>query len=174
MAAAAFGWFAARDAPLAYVREHHQLDHPIIRRICRPESLAQVSWSVASGVKDLDLSQQRERRAAYSLDLAERAVRSPPASAFRATLVGHSNAGKGGASGEAAARLAQYWLLHARAQRRRRPLVLEPLAASMRAARCSMTPAPTAPTRARALKGDSAALVLRSISPRTRFAAYIA
>jgi ATP-dependent helicase HepA len=174
-AATGAGVEAARAALIAYVREHHQLDHRIIRH--RRSVLARLSQ--ASGVKGLDLSQRSGERVPYSPDPAERAVRERLA-AYRSALVGHFAAaptGKGGkgnadgAIGELPPRLS-HWLLQLELSAGADPLVLERMLA-MRAAVLEDADA-YSDYRARAAKGETAAQVLRSDLSENEIAAHIA
>jgi ATP-dependent helicase HepA len=167
-AADAGGWSAARDALVAYVREHHQLDHRIIRH--RRAVLARLSQ--ASGVKGLDLSQRSGERVPYSPDPPERAVRERLA-AYRATLVAHFAApgAPSGAPGELPPRLA-HWLLQLELSAGADPLVLERMLA-MRGAVLEDADA-YRDYRARAGKGETAAQVLRSDLSENEIAAHIA
>ena len=160
------GWGAARDALVAYVREHHQLDHRIIRH--RRAVLARLSQ--ASGVKGLDLSQRSGERVPYSPDQAERAVRERLA-AYRAALVGRFAGAGGDAAGELPPRLA-HWLLQLEPSAGADPLVLERMLA-MRGAVLEDADA-YRDYRARAAKGETAAQVLRSDLSENEIAAHIA
>jgi hypothetical protein len=164
MAADAATFPARRDALVAYVREHHQLDHRIIRH--RRSVLARLSQ--ASGVKGLDMTRRSGERVPYTPDKGEQAVRAHLA-AYRTCLIGHALRGKPGAP--LPPRLS-HWLLQLELAAGADPLVLERLLA-MRAAVLE-DPAEFADYRARARAGESAAQVLRSDLSENEIAAHIA
>ena len=169
LAAAGAAALVARDALVAYVREHHQLDHRIIRH--RRAVLARLSQ--ASGVKGLDLSRRSGERVPYTPDPAEHAVRNELA-AYRAVLVAHfavPAAGGADATPTLPPRLA-HWLLQLELSAGADPLVLERMLA-MRAAVLDDPPA-YGEYRARARAGESAAQVLRSDLSENEIAAHIA
>jgi hypothetical protein len=161
-AADAAGFAAARAALMAYVREHHQLDHRIIRH--RRQVLARLSQ--ASGVKGLDLTSRSAEHVPYQPDARERAVRAALA-AYRATLIPAFRAD----GGALPPRLA-HWLLQLELAAGADPLVLERLLA-MRAAVLA-DPAEFADYRARAVKGETTAQVLRSDLSENEVAAHVA
>ncbi|MBA3701155.1 MAG: DEAD/DEAH box helicase family protein [Planctomycetes bacterium] len=109
---------AARDALVAYVREHHQLDRRVIRNRRRVlEKLA-----ATTGVRAFAPTTRSRELVTYEPDAAEKAVRSALA-AYRSALVG---------TGEIAPRLA-HWLLQVELACTCHPQVAERLLA-MRAA----------------------------------------
>ena len=158
-----------RDALVAYVREHHQLDHRIIRH--RRSVLARLSQ--ASGVKGLDLSRRSGERVPFQPDARERSVRQALAD-YRAALIGHAlgaRRGKGRPAATLPPRLA-HWLLQLELAAGADPLVLDRLLA-MRAAVLE-DPDEYAEYRARARPGETAAQVLRSDLSENEIAAHIA
>lgn len=138
----------ARDRLCAYVREHHQLDRRIIRR--RRATLARLS--AASGIKPIPLGTRSGERVPYAPDKTELAARTALAAYVGALLAAHAP------TGELPPRLA-HWLLTLLLAGGSHPLVLDRLL-TMRATVLE-DPGEFASYRARAVKGESTAHVLR-------------
>ncbi len=156
---------AAQGALLAHVREHYQLDQRIIRH--RRQVLARLSH--ASGVKGLDLTTRSAERVPYSPDAPELAVRAA-LRAYQDALLTRFREGSR-KSGAVPPRLA-HWLLQLELASAATPHVLDRLLA-MRAAVLD-DPGEFADYRARAIKGESTAHVLRNDLSENEIAAHVA
>jgi superfamily II DNA or RNA helicase len=154
-------FLAARDALVAHVREHHQLDHRVIRH--RRQVLARLSQ--ASGVKGLALTSRSLERVTYRPDAAELAVRAA-LRAYQAALM------KKHARGHQAPPRLAHWLLQVELAVGSHPQVAERLLA-MRAAVLE-DPEEYRDYRACAQKGETTAHVLRHDLSENEIAAHVA